>query len=113
MKVMFKGVKDAIECTEPVEQKLFQSGVPVGWAVMFHLHGALSSSEVDSVVTPETISELVFTGVSGETPTSITLKGYSAIRACTIRHRAGKTVTELQFTKENSVIADEGATVNE
>lgn len=100
MYVKFKGNDKMYECTEPVEQKVFQSGAPIGWVVMFHLHGALSSSEIDEAVSPETISEMVFTDGNAENQSEITLTGYSAIRACTIRHKAGTAVTELQFTKE-------------
>lgn len=114
MKVRFKGVDNAYTCTEPVEQKLFQSGKAIGWAVMFHIHGNVSSSDIDDLITPESISELVFISEDEENPRSITLSGYSGIRACTIRHRAGTTVTEIQLTKANELEAATGeeATTN-
>lgn len=99
MKVQFKGVSKTFDCTEPVEQKVFQSGSAVGWAIMFHIHTTINSSEVDELITSESISELVFTGGDETKPFSITLTGYSAIRACTIRHRDGASSVELQFTK--------------
>ena len=99
MKVMFKGVADVFDCNEPVEQKLFQAGFPAGWAVIFQLHGELSSSDIDRIVTPDSISELIFTEEDTKQQRSFTLTGYSAVRGCTIRHRAGAAVTELQLTK--------------
>lgn len=111
MKVMFKGVDGAFECTEPVEQKLFQSGEAIGWAVMFHLHGGFSSSDIDRIVTPDSISELAFLCGDDESKNSISLTGYTGIRACTIRHREGSTAAELQFTKA-STPEKEGAAEN-
>lgn len=99
MYVKFKGDSKAYACADPVEQKVFQSGTAVGWAVTFHLHGNFSSSEIDELITPESISELVFTSENEENQAEITITGYSAVRACTIRHRDGTATAELQFTK--------------
>lgn len=112
MKVMFKGVEGAFECTEPIEQKLFQGGSAVGWVLMFHIHGGVSSSDVDGIITPESISDMTFISGEDDNQTAIRLTGYSEIRACTIRHRAGSAVTELQFTKANAPAAKEGAVEN-
>lgn len=106
MRVQFKGRTDTYECTEPIEQKMFRSGVAIGWAIMFHFYGDVDSSQIDKIVTPETISELVFTN-DDEQKTTFTITGYSTITACTVRHKATTTVTELQFTKVNTLEENE------
>ena len=58
MRVKFKGSETTYECTEPIEQKVFRSGVAIGWAIMFHIYGDVDSSKVDEIVTPETIRSL-------------------------------------------------------
>lgn len=98
MRVKFKGSTTTYECSEPIEQKVFRSGSAIGWAVMFHIYGDIDSSQVDKIVTPETISELVFEN-EDENNTTFTIAGYSSVTACTIRHKATVTVAELQLTK--------------
>lgn len=113
MRVKFKGCKTTYKCSEPTEQKVFRSGTAIGWAVMFHIYGGVNSSEIDDAVTPETISELTFT--DDEQQILFTIAGYSAVTACTIRHKATTTVAELQFTKANTseeTKTGEGATEN-
>ncbi len=100
MYVKFKGSEKSYECTEPIEQKVFRSGTAIGWAIMFHIHGDVDSSGIDKLVTPETISELIFTK-DGEQQTAFTVSGYSTVTSCTIRHKS-TTVAELQFTKANA-----------
>ena len=99
MKVQFKGRSEAFSCTEPVEQKVFQSGKAAGWALMFRLIGVVKSSDIDDLITPESMSEIVFTGGTEERPSSVTLAGYTNVRSCTIRHADGAATVELQFTK--------------
>lgn len=100
MKVQFKGRSEAFSCTEPVEQKVFQSGKAAGWALMFRISGAVNSSDIDELTTPEAISEIVFTGGTEEAPSSVTLVGYNTVRSCTIRYTDNGATVELQFTKE-------------
>lgn len=109
MRVKFKGSETTYECTEPIEQKVFRSGVAIGWAIMFHIYGDVDSSKADEIVTPETISELTFIN-EDEQQTTFTIAGYSAVTACTIRHKATTTVTELQFTKANETKSEETTT---
>lgn len=111
MYVKFKGSETTYECTEPIEQKVFRSGVAVGWAIMFHIYGDVDSSKVDEIITPKTISELTFTN-DDEQYTTFTVDGYTTVTACTIRHKATTTVTELQFTKANETKTEEGVTDN-
>lgn len=101
MRVKFKNGSVTYECTEPIEQKVFRSGEAVGWAVMFHIYGDFDSSEIDRVVTPETVSELVFAN-EDQDGTEFTISGYSAVTSCVIRHRASSTVSELQLTKQST-----------
>lgn len=96
MKVQFKGSAQSFDCSEPVEQKIFKSGVSIGWAIMFHINADVTSSDIDGVVTPDSISELTFTNDNGAT--SI-VTGYSNVTACVIRHKNNATVVEVQFTK--------------
>ena len=109
MRVKFKGSEISYECTEPIEQKVFKSGIAVGWAVMFHIYGDIDSSKADEIVTPETVSELTFVN-DDEQHTTFSISGYSTVTACVIRHKATTTVTELQFTKANETKFEETTT---
>lgn len=111
MKVKFKNSETPYECTEPTEQKVFRSGEAIGWAIMFCIYGDLISSEIDEIITPATISELVFTN-GDEEKTGFTVAGYSAISACIIRHKETSTLTELQFTKTVQNNNDKGVAEN-
>ena len=96
MQVKFKNSEVFFDCSEPIEQKLFKSGVPSGWMVMFHIKGELNSSELDEILTSESISKMVFTASEEKT---FELHGYSTVTACVIRYRMTETIVELQFTK--------------
>lgn len=96
MKVQFKSVEHMYDCTEPIEQKIFKSGVFAGWVIIFHINANINSTGIDDIITPESISELRF--VSDDDAVN-TITGYSAVSACTIRHKNTGTVAELQFTK--------------
>ncbi len=100
MKVKFKDNATSYDCSEPVEQKIFRSGLPAGWAIIFQIFADLSSTEVDEIITPESISEMTFTNESEET---FIVTGYSNITACTIRHSDTSTRIEVQFTKMEGV----------
>lgn len=109
MKVQLKNNTKMFDCTEPTEQKVFRSGIAIGWAIMFSLYGSTDSSETDDTITPEAIAELNFTNDSGET---FTICGYTAVTSCVIRHKEAITITELQLTKANAASDTEGATNN-
>lgn len=102
MYVKFKGSESAYACTAPVEQKIIRPGGDAGWAIAFNVYGITDSSELDTIICPETISELTFINNEGKQPTSFVIRGYSSITACIIRHKVQSTVAELQFTKINS-----------
>lgn len=100
MRVKFKNSTETYECTEPIEQKVFRSGVAVGWVIMFHIYGDFDSSEIDGIVTSDNITELTFTVEDGK-GTEFTINGYKDVTSCVIRHKAALTVSELQFTKSS------------
>ena len=107
MRVRFKGASNSFECSEPIEQKVFRAGVAVGWAVMFQFYGDIDSSGADEMLTPDTVSGLTFTN-DDEPETSFAINGYSKVASCTIKHRAGATVTELQLTKTDKEATENG-----
>ena len=109
MKVQFNDTTRIFDCTEPTEQKIFRSGAAVGWAIMFSLYGNADSTQADSTITPNAITELNFTNDKGEV---FTIKGYSDITSCVIRHKENMTITELQLTKTNATENTEGTTNN-
>lgn len=106
MKVRFKDgvIKD---CTSPVEHKLFKTlnGITtgVGWALSLQLTGSTTSTELDSIITPDNVSTLEFVkeDENGEIVTLFSLSGYEKITSSTIRHSEDtmNTHVEIQMTK--------------
>lgn len=98
MKIMFvdQTVKN---CSIPTEQKVFRSGTPAGWIVVFQLTGAITSEELDTLTAPENLEILTFQDDEGNT--IFELVGYTKMSSAVIKHgqTSGSTVTELQFTK--------------
>ncbi len=107
MKVQFKNSAQMYDCSEPIEQKIYRSGVEAGWTIVFQFNAGVTSSEIDSLITPDNISEITFTN---DTETANTIRGYNAISSCTIRHKATATAVEVQFTKisADKVSAEKG-----
>lgn len=98
MKVMF--VDQTVKtCSIPTEQKVFRSGAPAGWIVVFQLTGAITSEELDKLTTAENLETLTFQDDDGST--LFELVGYTKMSSAVIKHgqTAESTVTELQFTK--------------
>ena len=108
MKVQFKNGAQMYDCSEPIEQKIYRAGVEAGWTIVFQFNADVTSSEVDSIITPDNISEITFTHDTGATNT---IRGYNAISSCTIRHKATATAVEVQFTKigGDKAAAEKGA----
>lgn len=100
MKVQFKNCAQVYDCSEPIEQKIYRSGVEAGWTIVFQFNAGVTSSEIDSLITPDNISEITFTN---DTETANTIRGYNAISSCTIRHKSSGTVVEVQLTKTNDI----------
>ena len=92
------------ECTPPTEQKLMKKTpdgelVPAGWVMTFHLIGVTDSSDIDRILTPENVQEMLFLSENDKTLFSLT--GYSEVSSAAIRHAedASATRAEIQFIK--------------
>ena len=103
MKVKFANgvVKD---CTAPVEQKVFKAAMGgVGWMLLLRLTGAITSTELDAILTEDNVKSLKFSTVAdnGEDAFLFTLDGYEKITSSIIRHSEDTTAThtEIQLTK--------------
>ena len=56
MKVQFNNNAQAFDCSEPIEQRMYKGGVPAGWVIMFHVPVSINSSNVDELISPDSIS---------------------------------------------------------
>ena len=98
MKVMF--VNQTVKtCSTPTEQKVFRSGVPAGWIVVFQLTGDITSEELDNLTTIENLATLSFK--DDDDNALFELTGYTKVSSAVIKHgqTSKDTVAELQFTK--------------
>jgi hypothetical protein len=90
-------------CTAPTEQKIFRSTEGVGWILILKLVGEITSDELDSFLTAENISKLMFSveTENGEDKTVFSLDGYNKITSSAIRYSEDTTatLTEIQLTK--------------
>ena len=109
VKVQFQGIGDVYSCSEPVEQKIFCQGIATGWAIMFHIYGNIDSSNMDNILTEESIRKLSF---DNEDETGFSINGYTAITSCVIRHRGAATVAEIQLAKTSESDTRKGDTNN-
>lgn len=101
MKVKFKD-GTIRRCASPIEQKVFRGGESAGWILMLKLLGEITSSELDSILKPENITELeFFTTENGVDKALFTLFGYEKITSSSIRYAEdmASTITEIQLTK--------------
>ncbi len=102
MKVKFKDgtVKN---CTAPTEQKVFRAGGAAGWILMFAIIADMTSSEVDSLINAENISDLVFIAEdeNGFETNVFSISDYDKISSAIIRYAddKAKTRVEIQLTK--------------
>ena len=103
MKVKFANgvVKD---CAAPTEQKVFRTASGEnGWILHLRLTGAITSAELDELLTVENIASLEFLSEtdSGGAATLFILDGYGKITSSTIRHAEDTALTnaEIQLTK--------------
>lgn len=96
---MFVKFKDGttMECANPTEQKLFKNGAAAGWLCALTISEAVSSSEFDTVMTPDNVSELAFCDNAGEELFGI--DGYSKITSAVVRHNGSSGSTEIQLMK--------------
>lgn len=110
MKVFFNGNKDMVfDCSDPIEQRIYKSGKPAGWLLIFNISNSNITS--DNVMDVIGDNEAKITFVKDEENT-LTVSGYTTLLACTIRHRESGSVVEFQFKKEQKEDA-EGVTTDE
>ena len=96
MLVKFKdGTK--LKCTCPAEQKIFKNGEAAGWLCAFTLSGVISSSEIDTLVTPDNISELVF--CDGNEKELFSIGGYAKVSSVVVRYSETSGSAEIQLSK--------------
>lgn len=100
MHVRFKNREEQFNATNIVEQKLFNKGEAVGWLLVFSLSGLASSSELDSIVTKESISEIDLYIIEDEIEKQLmTFKDYEKISACSIKYTDEKITADIQLMK--------------
>lgn len=99
MQVKFKENTKTFQAAALSEQKLYQGGKPVGWLLALSISEGLSSTELDALLTAESMSEISV--ISGGEETA-RLTGYTSVSSCVVRYTDEKTVTELQLTKKYS-----------
>lgn len=93
------------ECAAPTEQKVFRTASGEnGWILHLRLMGAITSAELDELITAENIAPLEFLiedEESTEDKVAFTLDGYNKITSSTIRHaeESASTSAEIQMTK--------------
>ena len=98
MRVKFKGSDMEYNCTNPIEQKVYRGGVAVGWILSFSFDGNCTSSELDSILTDDGISEICFICQNDENPQSTVIGSYTKLSSCVIRHSDAGTSIEVQLT---------------
>lgn len=96
MLVKFKNGTEK-KCTNPIEQKVFRSGVAAGWLCTFNLSETTTSTELDALLTEENVSELTFCNdVSEEL---FTISDYTKITSAIIRYTEEGSKVEMQLSK--------------
>ncbi len=85
------------KCSNPTEQKIFRNGAATGWLCSFQIPEAMTSSEVDAVLTEENISALTFCNDAAED--LFTISGYDKLTSAVVRHAENDGTVEIQLTK--------------
>ena len=98
MKVKFNAKEPrTFQCDEPLELKTFSDGKAAGWLLTFHIVAeSLTASELDTLLTPETTSVIVFTTEKGKEKT---VTGYTSVRSCSVKHGENSNIAEIQLSK--------------
>ena len=96
---MFVKFKDGTtqNCSNPTEQKLFKSGEAAGWLCAFVVSGIMNSTDVDSVLTADNISNLEFCNDEGTKLFEIS--GYTKVTSVVVRYTETSGSVEIQLTK--------------
>lgn len=84
-------------CSNPVEQKLFRGEVAVGWLCSVTISETTTSTEIDTLLTVNNISQLTFLGDTSEE--LFTLNGYSKLSSVIVRHSEKSSSVEIQISK--------------
>lgn len=91
------------ECASPIEQRIYKSGIGVGWILSLKLIGETTSADIDSLITSENVSTLEFFNETedGKTITLFTLSDYDKCSSSIIRHAEHTIATQadIQLTK--------------
>jgi hypothetical protein len=93
-----------VNCSNPIEQKIFKGGTDAGWICSLSLTSRLNSNEIDELVTADNMSEMTFFNDDGET--IVTLSGYSKLTSAVIRHSDINGSVDIQLTKPNLPTAE-------
>lgn len=96
MKLRFNDGTERTVTTNPVEQKLFRSGQPIGWILNVSV-SELTSEESNDILKAENIKSMIL--VSDDGAEIAELSGYEKVSALTIRHTESQTIAEIQFSK--------------
>ncbi len=86
-----------VNCTSPVEQKLYRSGASVGWMCSFRLTDTLTSNDIDTVLTEDNISKIIFVDDGGNELFEI--EGYTKLSSVIIRYSESGAAVEIQLSK--------------
>ncbi len=96
MLVKFKNGTEK-KCSNPIEQKLFRSGVAAGWLCSFSLSETVTSTELDELLTEENVSELTFCNDDAEA--LFTINEYAKVTSAIIRYNKDENKAEIQLSK--------------
>lgn len=96
MLVKFKNGTEK-KCSNPIEQKLFRSGVAAGWLCSFSLSEIVTSTELDALLTEENVSELTFCNDNSEA--LFTINEYTKVTSAVIRYTEDGSKVEIQLSK--------------
>ena len=96
MFIKLKGNDTELTASSLVEQKLFKQGEAVGWLLSIYLKYDGSASELDSMLTEESLSEITLVGDSEK---QTVFSGYDKMTSCIIRHMTEGSTAEIQLTK--------------
>lgn len=100
MRVKFKNVEKEFQASYITEQRVIRDGVAIGWVAMINLSDeSITAQELETILTPENISEFHCIGEDTETPITNTITGYDKVTSCAVKYTSSKTTAEIQLTK--------------
>lgn len=96
MFIKLKGNDSKLTTTSLIEQKIFKQGEPAGWLLAISINGDFSATDIDGLLTEESIGEIT---LIGETEKATVISGYNKITSCVVRYSENNTIAEIQLTK--------------